>query len=269
MQVWPDKSGFHEAIMLNRSLLYNAWARLLFAYFVAFFLSFAAGIFLIISLKVAPETIFEISTKRLSFAFPVLETGVTYGVDEGIVLFIWNIFGSLLTMSFLYTAPLFNPHTISLFPQTLRKIFIGRKRMKLLCFLPGCLKIKEESLRRVYVWLMIPWLGMILLGIESGFTVSTSSSIFGSYFIGFASLIPHGIIEIPTISFAGALAFAAHLLIKEKTRENKTDDIFKTIASYTDTIPLIKYIVIVIVCLFIAGLIEGHITSEIIGGLGK
>jgi Stage II sporulation protein M len=253
--------------MFNSSLFYNAWARLLFAYLVSFTLSFAAGTFLILILRIAPETLFVISTKRLSFAFPVLETVATYGIDQGVLLFIWNTLGSLVTISFLYTAPLFNPHNILLFPQTLRKVFCGRKRMKLLCFLPGCLKIEEESLRRLYVWLMVPWLGMILLGIESGLTVSTSSSIFGSYFFGFVSLVPHGIIEIPTISLAGAIPFAAHLLIKKKARGNMIAEIFKNIANYTETVPLTKYVLIVIACLFMAGLVEGHITQGILDTL--
>ncbi len=255
--------------MVTESRFYQAWARLFFAYLVSFALSFAAGIFLILILRVTPETIFEVSTRRISFVFPVLESGASYGVDVGVLLFTWNTLGALATISFLYSAPLFNPHTIALFPQTIRRIFSGRKRMKLLCFLPGCLQIEEESLRRVYVWLMVPWLGMILLGIESGLTASTSSALFGSYLIGFASLLPHGIIEIPTISFAGAIPFAAHLLVKKRTRANQTDAIFKDIADYTKTVPLVKYIVIVISGLFIAGLVEGHITPEILRVLRK
>ncbi len=255
--------------MVTESRFYQAWARLLFAYLVSFALSFAAGIFLILILRVTPETIFEVSTRRISFVFPVLESGASYGVDVGVLLFTWNTLGALATISFLYSAPLFNPHTIALFPQTIRRIFSGRKRMKLLCFLPGCLQIEEESLRRVYVWLMVPWLGMILLGIESGLTASTSSALFGSYLIGFASLLPHGIIEIPTISFAGAIPFAAHLLVKKRTRANQTDAIFKDIADYTKTVPLVQYIVIVISGLFIAGLVEGHITPEILRVLRK
>lgn len=248
----------------NKSLFYSAWIKLIFAYLISFALSFATGIFFIIILRTAPETIFEISTKRLSYAFPFFETGAGLGIDEGILLFFWNALASLITISFAYTAPLFNPHNISLFPQSIRKVFCGGKRMKILCFLPGCLKIEEESIRRLYVWLMIPWLGMILLGIESGLTVSTSTYIFGSYFIGFVSLIPHGIIEIPTISFAGAVTFSVHLLIKEKAKGNMTGEIFENVESYKNEVPLQKIILIVICCLLVAGLVEGHITQKIL-----
>lgn len=253
----------------NKSLFYRGWKRLIFAYLISFILSFAAGVFCIKGLKIAPETILGLSTKRLSYAFPIFETGTAMGIDSGILIFVWNTLGALFTISFLYTAQLFNPHHITLFPQTIRKAFCGRKRMKMFCFLPGCLKIENESLRRLYVWLMIPWLGMILLGIESGLTVSTSTYIFGSYFIGFVSLIPHGIIEIPTISFAGATAFSAHLLIKKQARANRTDEIFATVERYKDEVPLQKIILIIVSCLLLAGLIEGHITQTILDALLK
>ncbi len=87
--------------------------------------------------------------------------------------------------------------------------------MKALCYLPGCLRIEEESIRRLYVWLSIPLLGIILLGAECGFIVSTAAYITGSYFIGFVAFLPHGIIEIPAITLAGAVAFSAHILMKE------------------------------------------------------
>ncbi len=249
------------------SQLYQAWTRLIFAYLVAFAVSFAAGIVFIHFFRVSPETLFEISTKRLAYALPVFETGAALGIDTGILLFIWNSLGALVTISFLYAAPLFNPANIALSPKSIRRAFCGRKRMKMLCFLPGCLRIEEESLRRLYVWLMIPWLGMVLLGLESGITVSTSGYIFGSYLVGFIALIPHGIIEIPAITLAGSVAFTAHLLIKEKASLNMIAEVFARVEGYTAEVPVQKIIFIVIAALLIAGLVEAHITQKIVDTL--
>lgn len=250
--------------MTEKSIFYNAWTKLIYAYLVSFIFSFAAGIFLILILRVEPEIIFEISTKRLSYAFSVFETSAKLGVDPGIMLFIWNTSGALFTISLLYFTPLFNRHNIDLFPQGIRRALCGSRKMKILCFLPGCMKIQEESLRRLFVWVMIPWLGIILLGVESGLTVSTSAYIFGSYSIGFVSLIPHGIIEIPTICFAGAVTFAANLLIKEKSKTSTALEIFEELEKYKNYVPLKKCIIIVVFFLLIAGLVEGHITQKII-----
>ena len=250
-----------------KSLFYQAWRRLILAYLISFVLSFVVGIVFIQIFRIAPETLFEISTKRLSYTLPVFESGAAIGIDTGILLFAWNTLGAFATISFLYSAPLFNPNRITLFPQSIRKAFSGRKRMKLLCFLPGCIKIKEESLRRVYVWLMIPWLGVILLGTESGIIVSTSGYIFESYFTGVISLVPHGIIEIPAITLAGAVTFSAHLLIKDKSQRNMISEVFENVESYTKEVPVRQIISVVIACLLIAGLVEAHITQTIVDTL--
>jgi len=251
----------------SKSLFYRAWRRLILAYLISFALSFLTGIFLIKILDTAPETLFAISTRRLSFAFPILQTGSTLGIDQGVILFIWNSLGSLVTISFLYTAALFNPRDISLFPKILRKAFIGRNKMKLLCFLPGCRAIGEEPIRRLYVWLMVPLLGMLLLGVESGLTVSTSAGIFGSYLAGFISLLPHGVIEIPAITFGGALTYGAHLLVRKNIEEKEITEIFEAVEDYKNSIPPGKVILIVISSLLIAGLIEGHATEMIMNSL--
>ena len=237
------------------------------AYLVSFGLSFAMGTFFIHIIKISPETLFQLSTKRVSYVFPILETGVSLGFDRGIIIFIWNAVGSLVTISFLYTAPLFNPVKINQFPSVLRKAFCGTRKMKLLCFLPGCQRIEQESLRRLFVWLMVPWLGMILLGLESGLTVSTSTFLFGSYLVGFVSLLPHGIVEIPTISYAGAVAFTAHILVKEKIKRGIPTRIFENLNSFISEVPLLKVVVIILFFLVIAGLIEAHVTFKVIDSL--
>ncbi|MEN8198909.1 MAG: stage II sporulation protein M [Thermodesulfobacteriota bacterium] len=259
----PDAPG---PLFPDRSFI-KGWLRLIAAYLASFVLSFVGGSILITFLKVAPETVFEVSTKRLSLAFPIMQSAASLGLDEGIVLFAWNSLGALITTSFLYSGALFNPKTISHSPQSLRKIFSGSRRMKLLCFLPGCRSFEAEPLRRLYVWLLIPWLGMILLGLESGLIVSTSASIFGSLAIGLFSLIPHGIVEIPAFAFAGTLSFSAHLLIKRRAWGEEAGDIFPHLESYTKSIPLLKVLLIVFGGLLLAGVLEAHLTPQIIAAL--
>ncbi|MBC8316903.1 MAG: stage II sporulation protein M [Desulfobulbaceae bacterium] len=253
----------------NTHRILNAWKRLLIAYLLSFAASTLIAHILVQFLDINPETIFEISTKRLSYAIPLFDAGSKMGIDSGILLFVWNAAGALATISFIYTVALLNPHKVDFFPQGIRKLFCGKTKMKLLCFLPGCLKIEEEAMRRAYVWLMVPLLGMILLGIESGLSASTASYIFDSYTIGFISMLPHGIIEIPTISLAGAVTFSAHLLLKEKVKSNMTAEIFSKIETYRKNIPIQAIAFSVIFCLFIAGLVEAHITQKIISNLAQ
>ncbi|MBC2744929.1 MAG: stage II sporulation protein M [Desulfosarcina sp.] len=248
----------------NQSLLYAAWKKLIVAYVLSFAISFIAGTLLVKIGHIKPESLYEISTKRLSYALPVFDMGSRHGIDIGILLFIWNAIGALITLSFIYTATLFDQHHIGLSPQGVRKIFCGKTRMKIFCYLPGCTRIEEESLRRLYVWVMVPLLGIILLGIESGLSVSTATYIFGSFFSAIIALLPHGLIEIPTLALAGAVTYSAHLLIKEQARSNMTCAVFQQIEKHRNAMPIMKIALLVIGCLFLAGWVEAHVTQRIL-----
>jgi hypothetical protein len=249
---------------MKSKLLYTAWKKLMLTFAFAYTASLLTGILLVNMIDIAPETIFEISTKRLAFALPVMDMGAGVGIDGGIMLFIWNTIGALAAISFTYTAALFNPLDKGKPPRVVRRFFCSPARMKLLCFLPGCFKINEESLRRLYVWLMVPYIGMILLGIEVGFTASTAKQIFGAYWIGFIALLPHGIIEIPAIALAGAVTYSAHLLIKPRAHNSQISDIFLSVKKHGHEMPLKKVVWAVVVCLFVAGIIEAHFTQSLL-----
>lgn len=251
--------------MSHRVLFYSAWRKLIVAYLLAFISSFFCGTLFIEIFRVAPEMLFEISTKRLSYAVSIFDAGAKLGIDNGVVLFGWNAMGAMATISMLYAAPLFNPQNLSLSPRGIRRAFCGTGKMKLLCFLPGCSIIEKESHRRLYVWLMVPWLGMLLLGFESGLAVSTSGHLFGSYFIGLVSLLPHGVVEIPTISFAGAVTFSGHLLVRRKAGGDRASEVFNDVENYINRVPLLKCVPVVLFFLLVAGLVEGHVTQGILG----
>jgi len=248
----------------EQSLLLSAsWKTLLFAFLLSFGISFISGILLINVFGISPEAIYQVSSKRISSVFPLIETGVKAGIDPGLLIFLWNALGALATISFIYTAAFFDPRKISLFPRGLRKMFCGRTRMKIFCFLPGCRAIADESLRRLYVWLMIPLLGMILLGAEAGFSVSTSTFLFDSAALAFFSLLPHGIIEIPFFALAGAVSLSAHLVVQREIPDSGTSEIFTRIEAYRNELPLTVISFTVLLGLLAAALIEARLTGRI------
>ena len=248
----------------TQPLLFLAWKKLIVTYLLALAIGLVAGTLLVKIGHIQPERIFDLSTKRLSYALPVLDMGARHGIDMGVMLFIWNSIGALITLSFIYTAALFNPYHIGLSPKGVRKLFCGKARMKIFCYLPGCAEIEEESLRRVYVWVMVPLLGIILLGIESGLSVATATFIFESFFSAVIALLPHGLIEIPTLALAGAVTYSTHLLIKEQARNNMIREVFLQVEMHRKALPIIKIALCVIGCLFVAGWVEAHVTQRIL-----
>lgn len=249
----------------TQTLMFQAWIRLIRAYVVSFVISLAAGYILIEWISLDPQKVFEITTKRLAAAGALFEKGMALGIDPALLLFVWNSLGALATISFIYTASLINPGHITQFPRRLRKALVGTARMKALRFLPGCSKIAAEPVRRVYVWLMVPLLGIILLGVECGFIVASATHLFGSYRMGIMSLVPHGIIEIPAFSLAGAVTLSGHLLVKRSANAGDIDlkSIFQSIAAHRQAMPIRTVALFVILCLLVAGLIEAHVTGKV------
>ena len=246
-----------------RSYYFNAWKKLILAYLLSALVGFSVGMLLVKWTSIPPERIYEASTKRLSYAVPVFEHGMRKGADLGALLFVWNVLGALATLSFVYTASLFNPEHCQTPPRWLRRLFCGNARMKLLCYLPGCARIEAESLRRVYVWMMVPLLGFILLGLESGLQVAMITVRLGSFLRAVISLLPHGLIEIPTFALAGAAAYSAHLYIGADVQGSPPGAVFRQIAFHRRSLPMRVIAASVIGGLLIAGLIEGHVTPRL------
>lgn len=241
-----------------------AWIKLIRAYLVCFFISLGLGFALIYGLQVLPEKLIAISTQRLAAAGAVLEKGMRLGIDAGLLLFAWNISGALATLSFLYTASLIDPRRVDRFPRLLRKALCGRKPMRALCYLPGCARMNGEPLRRLFVWLMVPLLGMVLLGVECGLIVAAVITLSGSAAAGFFSLLPHGIIEIPAFALAGAVPFSGHLLVKQTPADMAQETVFDRVRSWRKRLPIGAILFVVVLCLLLAGLIEAHVTPVIL-----
>ena len=248
-------------------LLLAAWKQLVRAYLVAFLISLAIGLLLIKVGRIQPEPLFEASTRRIAYALPVFELGARWGVDLAVLLFGWNVMGALVTLSFVYSAGLFNPDRMHLPPHALRRIFCGSRKMKLLCYLPGCSQIAAESLRRLYVWLMVPLLGIILLGLESGLQVATATELGGSLLSAGMSLAPHGLIEIPTFTLAGAVPFSAHLRIRAPAQRNQTQTVFQELADHCKAMPIRRIVGAVVAGLLLSGLVEAHVTAHLMGAM--
>lgn len=241
-----------------------AWVRLLRIYLIAFCFSFLVGILLIDFFDVPPEKLFAASSTRLSYVIPIFDAGINAGVDLGIIIFLWNSSGALITLSFLYFSGLFNPKERENSPKLLRNIFCGKHRMRLLCFLPGCKRVEDESVRRLYVWLMIPLLGILLLGVESGLVVATGKDFFGSYLVSILALVPHGIIEIPAVSLAGAVTLSGHLLVKQEMQLLEVSKLFDMLKEHRRAIPVVKISTLVVCGLAIAGALEAHFTPYVL-----
>lgn len=240
--------------------LIKSWKKLIAAYLLSSMVGLAAGMVMVKGVGIHPERIFSASTQRLAVALPVFEQGTRLGVDLGLLLFTWNVLGAMVTISFINAAGLFDPRRLDAPPRWARRIFSGRSRMKLLCLLPGCGRIEAEPLRRLYVWLMVPLLGLLLLGLESGLQICAATFFGNGFFSALMAFLPHGVIEIPAFALAGAIPYSAHLLVADIASDSGVPAVFNAVETHRRALPIKGVALIVIGALLVAGLIEAHLT---------
>ncbi len=252
--VFPDMKKFY----------FYAWKRLVVTYLLTAGGCFFIGRALLESGIISAESLFELSTKRISSVAAFFSVGGERGIDPGIIIFFWNLGGAYLSISLLFFALLFNPEKKGDSPRWLRAVFCGNHRMKMLCYLPGCRNYSEESLRRLYVWLMIPFLGMMLLGVESGFMLATSGEGLVPFLRSIFHFIPHGLIEIPAFAMAGAVTYSGHLLLKKTMADSDERAVFLAVKEYVSSFPLMSLCFSIAVLLFFAAMIEAHLTHKIV-----
>lgn len=249
-------------------LFYTAWKKLIAAYLVTTMAGFGVGTLLVESGLVRPEILFGASTQRIASVVPLFEAGARAGIDLGVLLFVWNLLAALAALSFVYTAGLFNPDQMQTPPRRIRAIFCGTRKMKLLCYLPGCPAIGEESLRRVFVWTLIPLLGLLLLGIESGLQIAVITMRSGSFLAAVAAFLPHGVVEIPAFALAGAVSYAGHLMIQKSVLSDPPAMVFEQLDTYRRKFPASRIIVAAVAGLLLSGAIEAHITPVLMKKAG-
>ncbi len=236
--------------------------RLITVYLVFVLSGFAAGFVVINFFGVPPAAVFKTSSTRISQVAPIFQAGVDYGIAQWLLIFAWNSLAGLVSIALFYLFPLFDPGRAGQPPRFLRKIIIGQKTMKMLCYLPGCRRIDQEHLRRLYVWLMVPLLGMTLLGLETGMMLAASREHFNNYLTAVMAFLPHGIVEIPAIAAAGAVPVSGHFLMSKNIAGG--GQIFPLLEAHKAELPIRQITLAVILGLCLAAFIEARITPSII-----
>lgn len=173
-------------------------------------------------------------------------------------LFLFGILLGVLTASYLLQ---FNPrlvedvvnqirHTIGFAPkpytiETALNIFIRNTSVTLLTMALGFL-------------IVVPGLIIFINGTIVGFLAYVVTYISGSIIISLASLIPHGIVEVPAILIAAALGTRIGIDLWRYVIKRKKIDTTKTLGT------VIKILMITISLLALASIIETYITPYIL-----
>ncbi len=89
----------------NKSLLFTGWKQLLKMYLAALSSGVVLGLLLIQVFHVPAEIVFRFSSSRVAHAATVFDAGVAMGIDQGVLIFVWNVSAALVSMGFFLFSP--------------------------------------------------------------------------------------------------------------------------------------------------------------------
>lgn len=81
-------------------MLLFGWKKLLIMYLAALSAGIISGLLLIKVFQVPAELVFRFSSGRIAHAAKVFDAGVSVGIDQGLMIFLWNAVAALVSMGF-------------------------------------------------------------------------------------------------------------------------------------------------------------------------
>jgi hypothetical protein len=251
--------------MRNLSHIVKAWKYLLSVFLIALCYGYFGGLILIYQFDVDPFRIFNLSTIGLRhLGTPTITMGVELHIDPSVIIFAFNTVATLGIASLLFSSTLLNPRRMDEFPAGLRKSFIFDPTINIFSPLRGFRAIPQKHLRPTFVWLFaFPAIPLILVGLMAGGMMSSAHAVFGSLPYVAASLVPHGIFEIPALVLGAALPFAAYQMVRADLESGETEKVFGKITQIIHSRAIKVSILTILLLLAVASAIEGHVTAAV------
>lgn len=251
--------------MRHFSYIIKAWKYLLSAFLIALCYGYFGGLILIYQFGMDPSRLFKLSTIGLQYiGAPVFDRGVAIGIDPAIIIFAFNTIATLAIASFLFSSPLLNPDRAGEFPVSLRRSFLRDRTINIFYPFKAFRAVSQKQLRPAFVWLsIIPPAPLVLLGLMAGGMMSSGHAVLGSLGVVAASLIPHGIFEIPAVVLGAAIPFSAYYLVQADLEAGATEKVFRKISRFARSRAIKVSILSILLLLAVASIIEAHLTGTI------
>ena len=251
---------------MNRHLN-QAWARLIVMLVVAMVFAYALFWGLAAAGLINPESALKAASVGVrNVSLPLVHAGAERGIDPSIVIFGVNSVAAAVMAMLLFAAPLIDPNVKSGFPRLVRGLLtkedpIDRAMFRLLRAAPSFRAVGVKELRPLYVWLrLIPPCVMVALGFEIGTIWAAAAEILQSFRVSTATLMPHGLFEIPALALAGALPYGAYRAVRGDMEAGRSAEVFAAIRRAIRSRAVWGRVAGVVVLLIVAAWVEIHVT---------
>jgi len=251
---------------MHRSHVIRAWKWLLTHLVIAASISYLATLLLAVLGLSTPKALLDASTIGIRHVgMPIVNQGMTLGIDEGIMLFFCNLSAAMSIIAVVYCAQFLNPHSQN------RKFLRLRRHLQKDCSIDSLRKIPPFANIRSsqlglasFILLVTPYAATITIGILAGALLATAQLFSSSPLVALAYIVPHGIPEIAALLLACSIPVGTWLTIQPVVNNEHSKKAFRCIDRVVESQELQQYLKMIINLLLIAGLTEAHLTLKVV-----
>ena len=253
--------------MKDRFYFNWAWRQLLLVILIAGGLAYIVVLVLVSLEVVAADTVFRVASGGVRhISFPIVKTGRAYGAPLAIMIFAINFLISMVFVSLLFISPLLDPNAKEEFPSLIRRIlikpkFIDKYVFRFLGSVKAFRHLQNRSLIVLTMWLYLtPLVAVIFLGVELGMAAAGAQMLWRSFLLFAASVMPHGLLELPAVCLAAALPFGTYCFVRDAIRKGAVGDVFRDVRFVIRSRQTRRKLVYITCLLLSAGIVESRLT---------
>ena len=251
---------------MHRSHVIRAWKWLLAYFVIAASISYLVTLLLAVLGLSSPRALLNASTIGIRHvALPIIGQGKTFGIDEGIMLFLCNLSVALSIVAVVYYAQIVNPNNQS--RKFLRLLRHVRKdcSVESLRKIPPLAHIQSSQLCLAsFILLVTPFVATITIGLLAGALLGAAQLLSSSPFIALAYIMPHGIPEIAALLLACSIPVGTWMTIQPVVNNENSEIAFRRIDRMVASQQFQQHLKMIINLLLIAGLTEAHFTLKVV-----
>lgn len=249
-----------------RILMIRAWKLLFATLAIVSALSYFTTVVLSWSGLVKPGTILRTTTFGIRhIGGPILDHGISIGIDQGVLIFFCNMTVALLILSIVCWVRLLNPFDQRMNFSSIRSRLQKDRTAEHLKKIPYFARINSSQLRlTAFMLLCVPFLVITILGLIIGTLLGSVQMLSSSPAVAFAYIMPHGIPEIAALLLTCSIPVGIWLFIQPAIDKQNPRKAFRRVRRMATSDELQNSIKMIINLLMIAGLIEAHLTLKVV-----
>lgn len=196
---------------------------------------------------------------------PLVQAGMSFGIDQGVMIFCCNLAAALLIVALVYWVRLLNPDCAGRPWAALRRSLQRDRSANLLQKISPFAEIDTPQLRLTsFLLLGAPVIATVTLGCMAGALLATAHLLSASPLVALAYILPHGLPELAALLLACSIPVSIWMQIRRVNGQDCAATVFGHIEQALASPQFQQELKMIVNLLLIAGLTEAHLTGRIV-----